>query len=720
MKRSIPPVIACLLAASCFALPKQEEKPAVPPIVISRKAFTHRDVAGQQFRWAEQKMLKPFQAQLPPDQPWSRDALEFAREAVAAWADDPVMEDARANFDQQPAPEDKEALLGKRGAELIKKGCGDPLVLFLTNHFRFKLRNYAGLDKDAERAFALLENNKKYPRAVAWLAGLYADMILENRQQTRRRDDVDKRIPSLAAEALQAGDYAAENKSLFVFHALFFRQYLEKEHEAFAKVCETFSLSEWERRTLLGHIEILRAWKERGSNTGKGEKGFQAHFKTARAELTRAWKLRPDRPEAAAAMIIVVMEGGGGPQDTARLWFDRAIAAQFDYMPAYVALVDAYRPQWRGSHEAMLAFGRACIASGRYDTKVPLVFPFAVKTMVEDFGDWREIYQDPAIGPEFVAASKTSAENPARAADWRRRTGLLAVYAYATGDTQTAAKALEKIDNRLTKEAEELLGKFGFFDLPWILQDIQARNAPTRGRYEAAEKLYLNKKTEEALMAYESLLQDGCDGTTARLAQGRMEALKAEKALESGEWVNLSTEGWDCRGGEWIGSADGSLTPKPSSKPTIAIAPPRMGRSFELRADLDYTPPTEPDGNTFFVVLGFIGSSCDFGNCGFFLPPKQRAAFVFSSCNYHYSQESVRLPVEAKNRFWVQVWEEKITFFFNGAKVCDAVKNPWITGDWAQARFGFCAFDVIKGVSYRISNLQVRLLKTPPAPSALE
>ena len=56
---------------------------------------------------------------------------------------------------------------------------------------------------------------------------------------------------------------------------------------------------------------------------------FQQRLQRAGEELIEAWKLRPDRPEAPSEMVGVVMGGGGPKGDTERLWFDRAVAAQF-------------------------------------------------------------------------------------------------------------------------------------------------------------------------------------------------------------------------------------------------------------------------------------------------------------------------------------------------------------------------------------------------------
>jgi len=62
-------------------------------------------------------------------------------------------------------------------------------------------------------------------------------------------------------------------------------------------------------------------------------------------------------------MIAVAMAGEAEPSETPRVWFDRAVAAQFDYYEAYSSLLWSLRPRWLGSHEEMYDFGLECLAT---------------------------------------------------------------------------------------------------------------------------------------------------------------------------------------------------------------------------------------------------------------------------------------------------------------------------------------------------------------------
>lgn len=714
---------------------KQEESRAthsapkieVPPIAVSDHAYTARDFMRQVRAWAERVWLKPFEAQLPADKPWAAEARAFVQEAIAAWSSDSTIEDTRNSYFIQPLAEEPNGVLAKRGAALIKAGCDDPLVGFLTNHFRYCARDYPGLPKSALQVFTRLAGGTTtYPKSLAWMAGLYADMICRQCKQTKELGEVDRRIPELAIEALQAGDYSGADDALFVFYALYFQGYVDDQYDALAKVAEAPALPEWAYHTLLGWSEISHAWHDRGDDWGSnvtedGWKGFSTHLSIARDELTAGWMLRPNRPEAAAGMIMVTMGGKGNSSDSERVWFDRAIAAQFDYMRAYHSLLWAYRPRWGGSREIMLAFADACVATNRYDTKVPRMYLYAVAGIGKDMRDMRKVLSDPAIAARCLTVAKVSAEDPRRAFEWWERTGFLVLYSYMAGDYATAGEALKKIHRRFTVAVVDAFHN-EYLDVPAVLREIDACNDPSGPRYQAAERLFVEAdKSDQALAAYEELAKDP-SALIAKIARERIASLKLEKQLASGNWVDLPTIDWETSGGKWQSDADGSLVGEPWNQPTFAIAPPRMGASFEVRADLDFTPPKEPDDSSLCMALGFKGAQRYLVSCGFSLPRQQSEGLIYSCRSYDYDEKKMlKLPIAKKNRYWIQVWDGKITFFFNGVKVCDAYENNRAPEDWSQARIAFVTSLIRRGVVYRISNLHVRLLKEqPPAPAAAE
>jgi hypothetical protein len=101
----------------------------------------------------------------------------------------------------------------------------------------------------------------------------------------------------------------------------------------------------------------------------------------AMVHLRHAWHLRPEYPVAAGQMISVTL----GIDDEGRTradWFRKAIDAQLDYNLAYDTYLVSLLPRWGGSEQAMIAFGKDCVATDRFDTVVPYVFFDVIEMLV--------------------------------------------------------------------------------------------------------------------------------------------------------------------------------------------------------------------------------------------------------------------------------------------------------------------------------------------------
>ena len=88
------------------------------------------------------------------------------------------------------------------------------------------------------------------------------------------------------------------------------------------------------------------------------------HSRAGQADLTRAWELHPEFPEAPTRLI-----GLGGTQET-RNNFDRATAAQIDWQPAYDALRQVYAKRERAT-DLVYQLGLDAADTARYDSGAP-------------------------------------------------------------------------------------------------------------------------------------------------------------------------------------------------------------------------------------------------------------------------------------------------------------------------------------------------------------
>ncbi len=159
-----------------------------------------------------------------------------------------------------------------------------------------------------------------------------------------------------------------------------------------------------------GAFRTKQAWHFRGGGfantvTPDGWQGFATELRKAEECYSKAWEMDKTIPDVPAAMIAIAM-GSTGVEEM-RLWFDRAVAARFDYPEAYRAFIWGIYPRWHGDRDMLMKFADECFETGRFDTAVPLRY-FEILRAVQtecDHGDmafWRE--------PEIYARAKDAFE----------------------------------------------------------------------------------------------------------------------------------------------------------------------------------------------------------------------------------------------------------------------------------------------------------------------
>lgn len=142
------------------------------------------------------------------------------------------------------------------------------------------------------------------------------------------------------------------------------------------------------RDLLLGHIEIERAWSDRGggyANTvsEKGWEGFRSHLAKAREFLTRSFVAAPNQPYAAAHMIQVC-QGQQSTSDEMNLWLNRTLAVQSDHFTAWVRYMDANLSRWGGSEEILQNIALDIARQIDWKSDLPLIFEKSLEFLVYD------------------------------------------------------------------------------------------------------------------------------------------------------------------------------------------------------------------------------------------------------------------------------------------------------------------------------------------------
>ncbi|MEJ2041465.1 MAG: hypothetical protein P8X55_21435 [Desulfosarcinaceae bacterium] len=267
-------------------------------------------------------------------------------------------------------------------------------------------------------------------------------------------------------------------------------------------------VDEWLLKMLRGNEEVDLAWEARGSGWAKdvtkgGWKGFRKHLKQARRILTEAWQARPERPEAAALMMRVTRGDNGKFGETVRTWFDRAVSAQMDYPEAYFEMLMELRPRWGGSHAAMRAFGEECLATGRYDTDVPLFYLYALRNIGTDFekDGWRQVFRVKGtrrnLKTLFAGLSAEPRRQPAR-------DRILTQYAIAmawSGDYRGAKALWDEVPGDVDLGDGFLHKALSWSDAPRksVEAELRAFTGSQADLLSKAETLALNSQVDEAL-----------------------------------------------------------------------------------------------------------------------------------------------------------------------------------------------------------------------------
>src|SRR4029079_8072252 len=131
--------------------------------------------------------------------------------------------------------------------------------------------------------------------------------------------------------------------------------------------------------------------------------------------------------------------------DSLRLWFDRAVTAQFDCHTAYTQYIWALRPRWSGSHAEMIAFGKACANTKRYDTNVPMIFIRALEDIGTELPNIYALFQEPVFANEVIAVEKGLLNAPERQVERQKRLSYLIFHAWACKRYDEAKAALAEL-----------------------------------------------------------------------------------------------------------------------------------------------------------------------------------------------------------------------------------------------------------------------------------
>jgi hypothetical protein len=363
---------------------------------------------------------------------------------------------------------------------------------------------------------------------------------------------------------------------------------------------------QWLFRMAWGKHNDAYAWAKRGEGWASDVKPeawpeFEQYEKYARGNWEKAHALRPDYPEAATNLIRVTKATGlGNPRE----WFDRAVAAQFDWLPAYYSMVQALMPRWGGSHEGMLAFAKECLDTQRFDTSVPMMYPEIVQTISEKDRE-STVWHDPEVWRNLQtcydgAVAYATGHEPDNVKPLRT---MCTIMAWRSGHEDVARQQLDAMGGDVDRAT---------FDVQWgeraelVVGRIYAATGPRRDAVQLADQLFQSQQTDQALAAFEKLLQQETEKHARFYLRDRLQTLRWEKQLAAGQWVDLlPTEdlvGWDIWKGSFQPLPDGKgFLVNPDEQSALMMNHIRPGEFYEITCDVEF-PAEKVKG----IEAGFV------------------------------------------------------------------------------------------------------------------
>lgn len=177
---------------------------------------------------------------------------------------------------------------------------------------------------------------------------------------------------------------------------------------------------------LKAEFYISYAWCARGggyANTVTEDRWqkFRERLDEAEKALGKAWTLDP-KDSRIPTLMISLEHGQGKGKERMELWFTRAMELNTNNYDACAGKLLYLYPQWYGSRDDMLEFGRQCVQSDKWGGNVPLILADAHEQLARYIRDppaKSAYWKQPDVWPDIKASfEKFFRLNPAEIG-WR-------------------------------------------------------------------------------------------------------------------------------------------------------------------------------------------------------------------------------------------------------------------------------------------------------------
>lgn len=364
----VPLFSIMLLAMGC----KKSTPPALGPATTAKIAPD--ELKKERFDWNMQTLVDAYQKAGHSDPKWD------------AFAISALTEFARVRSNTFDTNEPTGLIIATNVTAAANAGCDDPMVNYLFIRFALAQTNSPKMFSDAFCKTALDMENSSYPSVRKFYSAAAAvDQLFFAYGTNTSAQPIARQIMPLVGRNLAP---TIEDKTMPVEEAYEVGKralYLvsgDKSAYTQAYDCiKTPMFNNWPNDYLTwllkGDAYVQMAWLARGGGyapnvSDQGWKAFFSNLTIADEALTNAWNINSN-DERTPILMIRVAEGRQKRRDEMELWFSRAMAINPDCYDACEDKLHYLYPQWYGSREDMVEFGRQCVASTNWGGRVPLI-----------------------------------------------------------------------------------------------------------------------------------------------------------------------------------------------------------------------------------------------------------------------------------------------------------------------------------------------------------
>ena len=665
------------------------------PLAQQPDAIVWKDYNQQQLQWFRATTPVNYQQYGEHSEQWDDQVYRFL-EVYQTWREDV------SNREQLTQ-------LKALGDELETLGCTDPYICYLHGLAIHESEGAQAAEDKISESLSQLCKSSDYPKIYSYFAACRLESIfreLDHSQQDLNYIGLDKLV--FLGEAAGDPDFTNGHQRYYAQRLLEQWDYATAKTQRMKEfkygLRRAGNVDPWIELYIDGLLHIYQGWEYRSGDwaykvSQSQWKKFHQEIASARKCLLQAHTLHPEYPEAATAMISVSMAQGGSE----RQWFDQAVAAHFDYLPAYDKLYWGLRPRWGGSHAKMLAFGVECLNTQRFDTEVPREYFKALWDIASEYENWRDVFTAPNVKANIQTLCEGMQQEPTRQEVPGYWKSLHALFAWAGGDHHKAKQLFDEVGNQIY---QPLFAEFRTTQ-ETVLGEIELLASSQATPFNRAEESYHNHQSLDALGLYESLLQSiETDSPASSLLHDRLVTLQLKDDYLKGQWIDLIVPndfaGWDQQE-EWAWDANNTLV---STTPLYAKRPQLLCKTL-FEGDYEIQGECEIDVSAALMLGYFNNLGCPaFFSINFY--PDSNSISLRSA----WSSDKVEVELEQldpSNSFRVRKRAGEVSVFLNGECIVDrhAVERDWWDSNWG--RIGI-AGSYQKDGQTKFRNLRIRHL----------